>query len=118
MAATHSASTLLASVACAANGSQISSTLNLTAAYGALLIVNMTNGGTAPAVACTATINIGPDGSSWYQFAQATAGTTASTAYPLVFEIPPQAMYVQVVFSGNTGQPVTVGASAQTLTGL
>ena len=118
MAATKSASTLLASTTCAASGTQTSAALNLTTAYGAIITCQITNGSTAPSAACAATLNLSPDGSTWYFWASQTAGTTASGVYPLAFEVPPSAMYCQIVCGGNTGSAVTVAVQAEVLTGL
>lgn len=118
MAATHTGSTLQAAISLAAGGTQTSSTLNLTTAYGAIVTAQITNGATAPTAACSVTINVSIDGTTFVQWAQGTAGLGVSTAYPFAFTIDPATMYVQAVFTGNTGQAVTVAAQAQALTGL
>lgn len=115
MAATKSGATLQASASNTAGSTTTSSSLNLTTAYGAVIMAMITNGGTGPAVGCSVTINVSSDNSTWKQFATATAGTANSGVYRFTFELPPPVMYAQVVFTGNTGQTVTVEAFAQSL---
>lgn len=110
--------TLQASATNAAAATTTSSTWTLTTALGGLLTTKITNGGTGPTVACTVTVNVSGDGSAWKYFAAATAGTTASAVFEFPVEIPPGAMYVQVVFSGNTAQGVSVEAFGQELTSI
>lgn len=118
MAASKSSSTIQASATNAAAGTTTSNTLNLTTAYGAVILTKVSNGGTAPTTPCSATINLSSDGLTWKQYAQQTAGLTASGVYPMAFDIPLAAMYVQVVFTGNTGQAVTVEAFAEYVAGI
>lgn len=98
-----------------AGSTTTSSSLDLRTAYGAVITAMITNGGTGPTVGCSVTINISSDNSAWKQFATATAGTANSGVYRFVFDIPPPVMYAQAVFTGNTGQTVTVEAFAQAL---
>lgn len=118
MAASKSSSTLQASASNAASGTTTSASLNLTSAYGAVILTKVTNGATAPTAACSATVNLSSDGSTWKQYAQQTAGLANSGVYPMAFDIPLSAMYAQVVFTGNTGQAVTVEAYAEYVTGI
>lgn len=118
MAASKSSATLQASASNAAGATTTSTALNLTAAYGGIIVATVTNGSTAPTGPCSATVNISPDGTTWSQFAQQTAGMVASSVYPMAFELPMSVMYAQVVFSGNTGSAVTVAASAEYVTGI
>jgi hypothetical protein len=96
-------------------GTTTSTSLNLTTAYGAVITAKITNGGTGPTIACSVTVNISSDNSTWKPFARATAGTANSGVYDYVFDLPAPVMYAQVVFTGNTGQAVTVEAFAQSL---
>src|SRR5690242_13724352 len=118
MGAIKAASTLQASASNGAGATTTSSTVNLSTAYGATILVKITNGGTAPTVPCTATVNASSDGSTWYRYAQQTAGLTASAVYQMAFDIPLSVMYAQVVFAGNTGQAVTVAAVCEYVTGI
>jgi hypothetical protein len=118
MAAVKGASTLQASVSNAAAATTTSSTLNLSTSYGATILTKVTNGTTAPTLPCAATINVSSDGAAWRQYAQQTAGLSASTAYPMSFDLPISVMFAQVVFSGNTAQAVTVEALCEYVTGI
>ncbi len=110
MTATKTARTLQASASNGAGSTTTATTWDLRTAFGGVVQARVTNGGTGPTVACTVTVNISVDGSAWRQYAAATAGTTNSGVYDFVFEIAAPVMYAQVVFSGNTGQAVTVEA--------
>lgn len=109
-AATKTSRTLQASASNAAGGTTTATAWNLTTALGGTVQGRITNGGTGPTIACTMTINVSTDNSTWRTFFQATAGTTASTAYDFVVDLPMPVMYCQVVFTGNTAQSVTVEA--------
>src|SRR3954471_15276924 len=104
MAATKSSGSLQASTSNTAGSTTTSSTLDLSTAYGAIITAKITNGGTGPTVACTATLNVSPDGSTFYFWASQTAGTTASGVYATPFIVPPEAIKANVVFTGNTAQ--------------
>lgn len=118
MTATKAASTLQASASNTAGGTTTSASLNLSTAYGALILAKVTNGATPPTLPCNVTINVSSDGSTWRLYSQQTAGLTASTTYSMAFDIPMSAMFAQAVFSGNTGQPVTVEALAEYVSGI
>src|SRR4051812_11930721 len=118
MASTHSSGTLQASVSNTAGGTTTSTTLDLSTAYGAIVTAKITNGATAPTVACTVTLNVSPDGTNFYQWQQGTGNLTNAGVQPLGFQIPPEAIRANLVFTGNTGQAVTVEAQYQLLTGI
>lgn len=118
MAATKAATTLQVSASNAAGATTTSSTVNLTTAYSGTILAKITNGGTAPTAPCAATINISSDGSTWRLYAQQTAGLNASGVYSMAFDLPISVMFAQVVFSGNTGQSVTVEAFCEYVTGI
>lgn len=116
MASTKSSGALQASASNAAGSTTTSSTYDGSTAYGAVFTTKVTNGGTGPTITCTVTVNISPDGSTWYFFASQTADLGNSVVSSRVFIIPPEVIKAQVVFSGNTGQAVTVEAQYQQLT--
>lgn len=116
MTISHGSGVLQTSVTNAASGTTTSGTYDNTSSLGAIINAKVTNGATGPTLACTVTINTSPDGTNWYFYASQTAGTAASTAYPMAFLVPPEAIRAQVVFSGNTAQAVTVEAQYQSLT--
>lgn len=118
MASTHSSGSLQTSTTLAAGGTQTSNTLDNTTGYGALITAKVTNGGTGPSTACVVTLNVSPDGTTFYFKESQAAGTTASTVYPFFFDVPLHAVKAQLVFSGTTGQSVTVEAQYQQTTGI
>lgn len=118
MATSKGAVTLKASGSNAAGATTNSSSLNMTTYPGAVVTAQITNGATAPTVPCSAIVQVSSDGTTWHTWAQGTAGLTASTAYSFSWEIPPPVMYVNVKFTGNTDQAVTVAAQAQYVAGL
>jgi uncharacterized membrane protein len=121
MPSTHAAGVLVASTSCAvgaAANTVTSTTLDNATGYGATITAKVTNGATGPTVGCTATVNISPDGSTWYFYASQTAGTILSTAYPMLFEVTTNALKIQITFGQNTGQAVTVEAQYEQTTGL
>jgi hypothetical protein len=118
MAATKTGTTILSSQSLAALGTVTTSVVNLTTAYGCVLTAQITNGASAPTVACGAVVKISPDGTNFYQWAAATAGVAANGAYPFAWDLPASAMYATVTFAGNTGQAVTVACQSEALTGL
>ena len=118
MAATKSGSTLQSSTSNTAGSTTTSSSLDMTTGYGAVILAKITNGATGPTVACTATVNVSSDNSTWKYYQSATAGVANSGVYAFAFDIAAPIMYAQVVFTGNTGQTVTVEAFAETLTGI
>jgi hypothetical protein len=118
MATTHTSGTLQTSASNAAGSSTTSTTLDNTTGYGAIITAKVTNGSSAPGAGATATVNVSPDGSTFYFWAAQTAGVSASTAYSMAFDVPLHAIKAQVVFSGNTTNAVTVEAQYQQTTAV
>jgi hypothetical protein len=110
MAATHTSRTIQASASNGAGSTTTGTAVNLTAAYGALIVANITNGGTGPTVGCDCVVQVSNDGSTYYEFSRQTAPTTNSASTDFAIELPPPVMYARVVFVGNTGQAVSVSA--------
>jgi hypothetical protein len=120
MAATHASGSLVTSALgnCAVGSPVTSTTLDNATAYGAVITAKVTNPGTAPTLPCVATVNISPDGTTWYFYSSQSAGTSLGGTFPMAFLLPPEFIKAQIVFAGNTGQPVTVEAQYQQLTGI
>lgn len=118
MPATKVASTLQAAASNAAGATTTSTTLNMSSAYAGFISAQITNGATAPTAPATVTVNVSPDGVTFYPYAVGTAQTAASVATDFVFDLPTAAMYANAVFGGNTGSAVTVAAQAQIETGI
>jgi hypothetical protein len=109
------AQSLLASTSNSAGGTTNSSAI--TVGYGCSIIATITNGGTGPTVACTATLQVSADNSTWYSTDDARPGsTTNSGVYTFKFDLGVGGVdggdwkYARIQFSGNTGQAVTVSA--------
>lgn len=119
------ARTIVASTSNAA-GSTTRGTLDLRTAQGGVLTMKITNGATGPTVAATATVSIahnagatptaGAEGSDWKRLYQFAGTTTANDVQQWSIDIPPGVMHLQVEFSGNTGQAVTVEAFLSEIT--
>ncbi|EFL53115.1 hypothetical protein DesfrDRAFT_0163 [Solidesulfovibrio fructosivorans JJ]] len=119
MAVTKTARTLQAPATNAAGASTTGSAIDLTTALGLSGTLQITNGSTAPTVACTAYIDVSNDaGTTWRQWLAITAGLTASTAYTYPFSLPAEILYARARFGGNTGQGVTVECLGHELTSV
>lgn len=124
MALTKTARTIVASASNAA-GATTRGTLDLEAAYGGYLTLKIANGGTGPTVQCTANVLVahnatlpaaGSAGTDWKTIASYVGGTTASAVTEIGMPIDPSIMALEVEFTGNTGQAVTVEAYLSELT--
>lgn len=102
-------------------GSTTRAALDLRTTHGGLLTAKITNGGTGPTVQCVCNVMVAHDtgttpatgaaGSVWKTIAQiGGGGTTASAVTEMYLDVPPGVMHLQVEFTGNTGQTVTVEA--------
>ena len=118
MAATKSAVTIQTSASNTAGSTTTASAVDLTTAYGMLITGKITNGGTGPTVACDFVVEVSNDNSAWKTLARYTAGTTNSAVYEFAVDVPQSTMYARTVFTGNTGQTVTVEAFGHKLTGI
>ena len=121
MAATHASGVLVTAGTTCAIGASLatvtSSTLDNSTGYGAIITAKVTNA-TAPTTGCTATLNVSPDGTTWYQWASMTAGVIASTSYPMQFRVEPDTIKAQITFGGVAGTAVTVEAQYEQTTGI
>lgn len=109
-------------VASASNtaGSTTRGTLDLRTTQGGLLTVKITNGATGPTVQCTANILCAHDtgstpasgaaGSTWKTLASVGGGTANNGVTEFSYEVSPAVMHLEVEFTGNTAQAVTVEA--------
>lgn len=126
MAITKTARTIVTSTSNAAGGTT-RGTLDLEAAYGGFLTIKMTNGGTGPTVQCTCNILVahnstvpaaGSASTDWKTIYTFGGGTTASAVTEMGMPIDPSIMALEVEFTGNTGQAVTVEAYLSELTAV
>lgn len=126
MAKTQTATVLVSSASNAA-GATTRGRLNCTAVDGGILTFRITNGGTGPTTQCEARVLVAHKGSSmpaaaaegtgdtdWKQVSAIGAGTAASGTARGVYRFGPEVAYLEVEFTGNTGQGVTVEAHATT----
>jgi hypothetical protein len=116
--ATKTAITIQAATANAASGSTTSAPWNLATALGGVIQARISNGGSAPTLGCDLLVQISTDGVIWRDFSRQSAGNSAGTTYDFVVELPAPILQARVVFSGNTGQAVTVEALGHELTAI
>lgn len=120
MAVTKTARTLVASAANTA-GSTTRGRLDMNAVQGtSTLTLKITNGATGPTTQCTARVLIAhnatlpaaaAEGTDWKTLYPPVGPGTGNSAYiALSYRIDPSVMCLEVEFTGNTGQDVTVEA--------
>ena len=124
MALTKSDTTIIASASNAA-GATSRGTIDLSSAYGGIVTMKITNGGTAPTLQCEGRVLIShadtlptaaSAGADWKTVWRFGGGTTASGVTEQSFQFGPEVRHLEVEFAGNTGQAVTVEAVASTYT--
>ena len=125
--AVKAVSTLVASGANTAR-STTRGTVDLRTALGGILTLKMTNGGTGPTVQCQANILVAHNtgstptaasaGVDWKTLFFVGGSTTASLVTEQSFTFGPEVMHLEVEFTGNTGQSVTVEAFTAYVTSI
>lgn len=126
MSKTLAATALVSSATNAAAGTT-RGRLDCSAVDGGMLTWRITNGGTGPGAQCLARILVAHKGSSmpaaaaegtadldWKLVSETGGGVAAGASTRGVFRFGPEIAYVEVEFTGNTGQAVTVEANATT----
>ena len=126
MAKTITAAALVSSAANTA-GSTTRGRLDCSSVDGGMIRWRMTNGGTGPTVQCEARILIARKQSSmpaaaaegtgdddWKQVHVQYGGTTANKSTRGSYVFGPEVAYVEIEFTGNTGQSVTVECTGDT----
>lgn len=103
-----------------AAGSTTRGTIDLRTAQGGLLTMKITNGATGPTVQCEGRVLVAHNagvtpaaasaGVDWKTLWRFGGGTTANAITEQSIEIGPGVMHLEVEFTGNTGQAVTVEA--------
>lgn len=91
---------------------------------GGIVTMRITNGGTGPTVQCVGRILIAhkttsmpaaaAEGVDWKQVYEFGGGTTANAVSRATWRFGPEVAYIEVEFTGNTGQAVTVEAYGTT----
>lgn len=124
MAITKSAVTALTSTSAAAGSSKASpgatgSWLDLTGAYGGDLSWRLINGGSAPGVAPTLTVQASPDnGTTVFDYASVGGDIIASSDNSGTIWIDQGIQYVRVIAYGNTTNAITASASLSKITAI
>jgi len=118
MAATKSAATLLTSQSLAAATAVNATELNLSTAYGALVSVKLTNGGTAPTTAPVVQFFTGEATGIKRLFYAASGDTVNSSVNNINCDMPAEAMFVNVTITNGATNAITVESYAQQLTGI
>lgn len=103
-------------------------TLDLRTTFGGLLTLKITNGATGPTVGCTANILVAHNagatpaaagaGADWKTLTSVTHIVTANAVGEWAVELSQSVMHVEVEFTGNTGQAVTVEAQFSEVTSI
>lgn len=126
MAKTITGAVLVSSAANTA-GSTTRGRLDCSTADGGEIRWRMTNGGTGPTVQCEARVMVarkqtsmpaaaaeGTGDDAWKQVFVQGGTTVASASTRGTYRFGPEVAYVQIEFTGNTGQSVTVECTADT----
>ena len=126
MAKTQAGTAIVSSAANTA-GSTTRGRLDCTAVDGGVVTIRLTNGATGPTVQAVGRILVAHKGSSmpaaaaegtadtdWKQVVEVGGGVTASATTRFVYRFGPEVAYLEVEFTGNTAQSVTVEANATT----
>lgn len=116
MPSTKTKRTLVASVSNGAGATTSGTEWNLSTMYGGILVAKITNGATGPTIGCDLVVYVGGATTEEYEFSRQTAPTTNNAVTVFVVEIPPSVLFVNLDFTGNTAQAVTVEAHGEELT--
>jgi hypothetical protein len=125
-AATKTATTVVASAANTA-GSTTRGRIDLQTALGGNLTFKLTNGATGPTIQCTANVLVAHNatmpaaasaGVDWKTIYSVGSGITNNAISEFSFPFGPEIMSLEIEFTGNTGQSVTVEAYCTTVTGI
>ena len=101
------------------SGSTTRGRVEVLTAFGGILTFKMANGATGPSAQCVANVLIAHNatqpaaasaGADWKTIYSVGNGTTANTVGEYSLQIPPAVMQLEVEFTGNTAQSVTVEA--------
>lgn len=122
MALAKSKSVIVASASNAA-GATTRGTLDVSSKYGGIITMKITNGGTGPTVQCEGRVLISHEdtlpaaasaGADWKTVWRFSGGTTSAAVTEQSFTFGPEVRHVEIEFTGNTAQAVTVEAVATT----
>lgn len=126
--ATKAARTLIAAATSNAAGATTRGTVDLRTAFGGLLTIKLTNGGTGPTIQAEARVLIAHNtgttptaasaGTDWKTIWVFGNGITASTITEQSIPIDQSVMHCEVEVTGNTGQAVTCEAFLSELSSI
>jgi hypothetical protein len=124
MALTKNDTTIIASASNAA-GATTRGTIDLSSAYGGIVTMKITNGATGPTVQAEGRVLVShadtlptaaSAGADWKTIWRFGGGVTGSAVTEQSFQFGPEVRHLEVEFTGNVGQAVTVEALASTYT--
>lgn len=126
--ATKNPRTVIAAATSNAAGSTTRGTVDLRTAFGGLLTIKLTNGGTGPTVQAEARVLVAHDsgatptaasaGTDWKTIYVVSNGTVANTVTEWSVAVDQSVMHLEVEVTGNTGQAVTCEAFLSELTSI
>ena len=126
--ATKAARTLIAAATSNAAGATTRGTVDLRTAFGGLLTVKLTNGGTGPTLQAEARVLVAHNtgstptaagaGADWKTIYVVGNGTAANTVGEWSIPIDQSVMHCEVEVTGNTGQAVTCEAFLSELSSI
>ena len=126
--ATKAARTLIAAATSNTAGSTTRGTVDLRTAFGGLLTIKLTNGGTGPTLQAEARVLVAHNtgatptaasaGTAWKTIYVVGNGTAASTIGEWSIPIDQSVMHCEVEITGNTGQAVTCEAFMSELSSI
>lgn len=124
MALAKTKSTIVASASNAA-GATTRGTLTLATIYGGIITMKITNGATGPTVQCEGRVLVSHEdtlptaasaGADWKTVWRFGGSSVTNAITEQSFTFGPEIRHVEIEFTGNTGQAVTVEAIATTFT--
>ena len=92
---------------------------DITTDFGAFLTARIQNGATAPTTPCNFRVEYSRDNTDYYNPGveyQGPSGNNGLSEFSV--RIPPEVRFYRTVFTGNTGQAVTVEAEASVITDI
>lgn len=125
MALVKNDSVIVASTSRAAGAASTFGTLDVSSAHGGIVTMKITNAATGPTVQCEGRVLISHNdtlptassaGTDWKTIWRFGGGVTANAVTEQSFTFGPEVRHVEIEFTGNTGQAVTVEAFATTYT--
>lgn len=123
---TKTARTIVSSASNSA-GATTRGRLDLQTAFGGLVTFKITNGGVGPTVQCVGRVLVSHNatmpaaasaGTDWKTIFEVGNGIVANTIGEWSYGFGPEIMSLEVEFTGNTGQAVTVEAYASEITSI